>query len=59
MQPEISLTNNLVYSGSAGQVELTMVDGNILYRKGQFTTIDIEKVKYNVNRITDKILEKL
>jgi 5-methylthioadenosine/S-adenosylhomocysteine deaminase len=34
---------NLAYSTSGRDVELTMVRGKILYEKGEFTTIDIEK----------------
>ena len=34
-----------VYSANRGDVRLTMVDGNILYENGQFTTLDIEKIK--------------
>lgn len=59
MQPKVNLLNNLVYAASSRQIELTMADGEILYQNGEFKTIDIEKVRYNVNRITDKILEKL
>ena len=35
----------LSYIASSDDVLMTMVDGNILYRKGEFKTIDIEKVK--------------
>jgi 5-methylthioadenosine/S-adenosylhomocysteine deaminase len=36
MQPENNLVKNIVYSGSKQNVELTMVNGRILYEKGQF-----------------------
>jgi 5-methylthioadenosine/S-adenosylhomocysteine deaminase len=35
---------NLAYSTSGRDVEMTMVRGKVLYEKGEFTTIDIEKV---------------
>lgn len=35
---------NLAYSTSGRDVEMTMVRGRILYEKGEFLTIDIEKV---------------
>ena len=36
MQPEHSLTKNLVYAGSKENVRLTMVNGRILYERGEF-----------------------
>ncbi|MCL2577532.1 MAG: amidohydrolase [Defluviitaleaceae bacterium] len=35
---------NLAYSTSGRDVEMTIVRGRILYEKGEYTTIDIEKV---------------
>ena len=29
---------------------MTMVDGKILYKDGEFTTLDIEKIKYEVGK---------
>ena len=34
-----------VYSANASDVRLTMVDGRILYENGEFTTIDMEKLR--------------
>ena len=36
MQPINSIVKNIVYSGSKQNVELTMVNGKILYEKGAF-----------------------
>lgn len=36
MQPENNLMKNIVYSGSKQNVEMTMVNGRILYEKGTF-----------------------
>jgi len=35
----------LAYSASGSDVLMTMVDGKVLYRNGEFKTIDIEKIK--------------
>ena len=35
----------LAYSAMASDVLMTMVDGRVLYRNGEYTTIDIEKIK--------------
>jgi len=40
--------SNLVYSARGGDVVMNMVKGNILYSDGQFFTIDMERVKYEV-----------
>ena len=40
-------------------VRLTMVDGEVLYRDGEFKTIDIEKVKAETQKRTDAILRRL
>lgn len=43
--PVHNLANNLVYSASGNDVCLTMADGKILYRDGEFPTIDMEKLR--------------
>ncbi len=59
MHPVHNLINNVVYSASGSDVVLTMVDGDILYENGRYLTIDIEKVIYEADRATKKILEAL
>ena len=41
----------LSYSANSSNVLLTMVDGDILYHNGEFTTIDIEKVTYEFDDV--------
>ncbi len=55
MCPEYNVINNLVYSAERSDVVLTMVDGNVLYKDGEFTTIDIEKIKAETNRIVKEV----
>ena len=50
---------NVVYAAQGADVRLTMVDGEVLYRDGVYTTIDIEKVKAEAQRHTDAILRSL
>jgi 5-methylthioadenosine/S-adenosylhomocysteine deaminase len=38
---------------------MTMVDGEVLYENGEFTTIDIEKAIAEADEATAQILEKL
>ena len=59
MHPVHDIINNLVYSGSGSEIVMTVVDGKVLYENGQYTTIDIEKTIYEVERATENILERL
>jgi 5-methylthioadenosine/S-adenosylhomocysteine deaminase len=57
--PEHDLLNNLVYSSSGSDVVLTMVDGEVIYKDGEYETIDIERVIFEVNKAKTKILGEL
>ena len=59
MHPVHDLITNLVYSACGKDVEMTMVDGKVLYEKGEYKTIDLEKVIYNVEKATGRILKEL
>lgn len=59
MQPVHNMVNNLVYSACGKDVVLTMVDGKVLYRDGEYKTIDIEKVIADTNAAKNKILASL
>ena len=59
MKPVHSVQNNLVYSSVGNDVEMTIVDGNILYEKGEYKTIDIEKITFKAEEITKEILAKI
>lgn len=50
MCPGFDVAGNLVYSADKQNVLMTMVDGRVLYRNGEFTTIDIEKIKAGANK---------
>ena len=50
---------NVVYAAQGADVRLTMVDGEVLYRDGEFKTIDIEKVKAETQKRKDAILRRL
>jgi len=41
---------NLAYSTSGRDVEMTVVNGKVLYEKGEFFTIDVEKVMYEARQ---------
>lgn len=49
--------SSLCYSVNASNVCMTMVDGRILYENGQYTTLDIEKIKAEMRRVCDRYFE--
>jgi len=59
MHPVHNLINNIVYSGSGRDILMTVVDGKVMYKNGEYNTIDIEKTIYEVEAATKKILERL
>lgn len=59
MFPTYDVLNNLVYAASGSDVVLTMVDGRVLYRDGLYTTIDLDRVKYECERSRLRILDEL
>jgi len=44
LMPCHNVLSGLVFSAKGGDVAMTMVRGNILYKNGQFPTIDLQKV---------------
>jgi 5-methylthioadenosine/S-adenosylhomocysteine deaminase len=59
MHPAHDLLNNIVLAGSGSDVVLTMVDGKVLYKYGEFLTLDIEKVIYQAEKSVTDILAVL
>lgn len=50
---------NLVYSTSGRDVEMTICRGRVLYEKGEFTTIDIEKTLHDAREAKKIFLENV
>ncbi|MDR0569772.1 MAG: amidohydrolase [Clostridiales Family XIII bacterium] len=59
MRPVHNLLNNVVYSASGGDVLLTMADGAVVYEKGEYLTLDVERVAFEAEKATEKILGEL
>lgn len=57
MQPISNVANNVVYAAQGTEVVLTMVDGQVLYRDGEYPTIDIEKALAQTQEWRDKIVD--
>ncbi len=52
--PLYDVPTALVYASNGEDVCLTMVDGKVLYRDGEYLTIDIEKVKADVAKMLSR-----
>ena len=48
-----------MYAAQGGDVKLTMADGKVLYKNGEYTTIDVERAMFETERATQDILAKL
>ncbi len=48
-----------VYAAKGENVVLTMVRGEILYKDGEYTTIDIEKLKYDMRNECENVCQKI
>lgn len=59
MQPIHNLLNNVVYSIAPTDLIMTIVDGKVLYEKGEYKTLDIERITFEVDKATKDILNKL
>lgn len=57
--PMTDVACNVVYAAQGTDVKLTMVAGKVLYRDGEYTTIDIEKIKAGAQRHTSRVLDTL
>ena len=56
MQPILNIPKNIVYSGSKINVKMTMINGKILYKDGQFNgNIDIDTIYEKCARITERL----
>lgn len=59
MRPADDLAGALIYSAQGSDVVLTMVDGEVLYKDGEFLTIDIEHALAEVGASRKRILNQL
>lgn len=59
MRPVHDIVSNIVLSATDSDIVMTVVDGRVLYREGEYTTIDIERTAYEVDRCVRNILSEL
>ncbi len=54
--PSHAPLSNLLYAAGSNAICMTMADGRVLYKNGEFLTLDIERVRFETQRCTDYIL---
>ncbi|MCQ2547618.1 MAG: amidohydrolase [Clostridia bacterium] len=59
MQPEHNAINNIIYAADPTNILMTMVDGKVVYKNGEYTTIDMEKTIFNLEKQRQRILGEL
>ncbi|WRS27827.1 amidohydrolase [Oscillospiraceae bacterium MB08-C2-2] len=59
LQPVFDPLSNVLFSAQSSDIAMTMVDGKVLYKNGELTTIDQEKVLFECKSIPPVILAKL
>lgn len=59
MQPQNNIIKNIVYSGSKQNVKLTMINGKVLYRDGEYFLDESEEYIYKkANMLAERIKSK-
>ena len=58
MNPAHDLLANIAFSANSSNIILTMVDGKVLYRDGEFPTIDVERAIAETNAAASAIAKK-
>lgn len=53
--PEHKTVSNLAYAAQASDVETVFVDGKIIYDKGEYKTLDREKIMNNINKVCQRL----
>ena len=59
MNPMRGFGENLPYAACGTDVCLTMVDGKVLYEDGEYPTIDVERVTWQVEQICQRSGQKI
>lgn len=56
MFPVNNPVSALCYSACGSEVDSVMIDGSFVMRKGEYTSIDAERVRYEVQKVVDQYL---
>ncbi|NLY18380.1 MAG: amidohydrolase [Clostridiaceae bacterium] len=56
--PKHKLISNIAYAAQASDVETVFVDGKMLYHRGEYKTLDKEKILFNVEKTCERLFSK-
>ncbi len=56
LTPANAPLSNVLYGAGSRAVCMTVVDGRIVYRFGEFTTLDMERIRFEVQHAVDQII---
>lgn len=56
--PEHNIVSNLAYATQASDVETVFVDGKVLYDRGEYKTLDRERILYEIDRIHQRLFNR-
>ncbi|MDL2300594.1 amidohydrolase family protein, partial [Clostridiaceae bacterium OttesenSCG-928-D20] len=59
MRPLINPLSNIIYSAQSSDIVLNIVDGKVLYKDGEYLTLDIERIIFEAERIAEEKLALL
>ncbi len=59
MQPDYDTISNIVFSAQASDIVLNMIDGDIVYRDGEFKYIDKERVIFETKKSFNRIVSEV
>ncbi len=57
MYPALDILSLLCYSVQASDVKMTMVDGKILYDNGEYSTMDVDKAKFELGKSVNRLFK--
>lgn len=53
--PRADMRKHLVYCGNSYDVRLTMIDGRVVFKDGEYLTLDIEKIYHSVQKSAEEL----
>ena len=53
------MLNNLLWAACGTDIVMTVSDGRVVYRDGEWPTIDVEKAKAEAERVKNRILSQM
>ena len=59
LQPDYDTVANLVFAAQSSDIVLNMIDGRVVYRNGEYLTLDKERVIFDANQSFRRILSEL